>query len=220
MFVATPKNKKQKKKKAGAKNRPNGDEAKINGTKTVDVEDHNDDVNEEQEPGTLATMTTNDDDEGHQSGIKPNEPLPNGISTVMPQLSRSGALDDDAKEISTVDDLSTSTAPDPDPQQNGGTDNNHTYDTSANDTNAKLEALAKEREALRDEVAELRKSIESLQGKHDEDISDMRSQLEESQGEKEHAETQYRTLLGKVNTIKSQLGERLKADAVCLHTLV
>lgn len=162
-------------------------------------------------------MTYNGD-EGHEPGIKANESLPNGVSAAVTQLSLSGSADDYAKEVSTIDSLSTSTAPNPNPQQNGGTDDLHTYDASANDTDAKLEVLAKEREALRDEVAELRKSIESLQGKHDEDISDMRSQLEESQGEKEHAETQYRTLLGKVNTIKSQLGERLKADAVCMHT--
>ena len=87
--------------------------------------------------------------------------------------------------------------------------------TCSEDTEARLDALARERETLRDEVAQLRRSLEELQGKHEEELIDVKGRLEETQGEKDHAETQYRNLLGKVNTIKSQLGERLKADAVC-----
>ena len=82
------------------------------------------------------------------------------------------------------------------------------------DTETRLEALAQERSALRDEVQQLRKSLEELQGKHNGEITNLRQELEETQGEKENADTQYRNLLGRVNTIKSQLGERLKADAV------
>ena len=89
--------------------------------------------------------------------------------------------------------------------------------TSSADTAARLEALAKEREVLREEVAQVRKSLEEIQEKHDEELSSMREQLANAQGEKEQAESQYRSLLGKVNTIKSQLGERLKADAVRVH---
>ncbi|KAL8953543.1 MAG: hypothetical protein Q9222_000601 [Ikaeria aurantiellina] len=81
------------------------------------------------------------------------------------------------------------------------------------DIGARLEALVQERAALKDEVTQLRRSLEDIQGKHDEELNGVREQLEERTGEKEHAETQYRNLLGKVNTIRSQLGERLKADA-------
>ena len=88
-------------------------------------------------------------------------------------------------------------------------------ETYSEDTEVRLDALARERETLRDEVAQLRRSLEELQGKHEEELVDVKGQLKEAQGEKDHAETQYRNLLGKVNTIKSQLGERLKADAVC-----
>ncbi|KAF1990928.1 hypothetical protein K402DRAFT_459704 [Aulographum hederae CBS 113979] len=84
-------------------------------------------------------------------------------------------------------------------------------DTS--DTDERLEALAQERNTLRDEVTELRKSLEEIQSKHEEDLSDLRQELDESQSNKVQAETQYRTLLGKVNTIKATLGERLKSDA-------
>ena len=82
------------------------------------------------------------------------------------------------------------------------------------DTTQKLDALAKDRDALRAEVVELRRSLEQIQEKHSEETSNWQIQLEETQQGKEHAETQYKTLLGKVNTIRSQLGERLKADAV------
>ena len=82
------------------------------------------------------------------------------------------------------------------------------------DTDKRLEALVKEREALREEVAQVRRSLEEIQEKHDVELSNVREQLKETQGEKEQAESQYRNLLGKVNTIRSQLGERLKADAV------
>ena len=82
------------------------------------------------------------------------------------------------------------------------------------DTDERLEALAKERDALREEVAQVRRSLEDLQEKHEVELGNIREQLAETQGEKEQAESQYRSLLGKVNTIRSQLGERLKADAV------
>ena len=84
------------------------------------------------------------------------------------------------------------------------------------DTDERLEALAKERNALREEVAQVRRSLEEIQEKHEVELSSIRDQLAETQGEKEQAESQYRSLLGKVNTIKFQLGERLKADAVSM----
>ncbi len=85
---------------------------------------------------------------------------------------------------------------------------------SSENTEKRFEALATERAALRDEVAHLRKSLKEMQEKHQEELSLQREQLEESIGDKERAETQYSNLLGKVNTIRSQLGEKLKADAV------
>lgn len=83
------------------------------------------------------------------------------------------------------------------------------------ETEERLAAAAKERDDLRLEVTELRKSLESIQQQHEEQLASFRTQVEEAESGKEHAETQYKTLLGKVNTIRAQLGERLKADAVC-----
>lgn len=99
--------------------------------------------------------------------------------------------------------------------------------TDDTDTESRLEAMVKERDLLRAEVRELRESLESIQGKHKMEINEaqekhqgevdeLQEQLEESQASKEHAETQHRNLLGKINTIKSQLGERLKQDAVSM----
>jgi dynactin complex subunit len=82
------------------------------------------------------------------------------------------------------------------------------------DTTSRFDALVKDRDALRLEVTELRRSLEELQAKHASEIEAVQNELAETQGEKENAEEQYQSLLGKVNTIRSQLGERLKADAV------
>lgn len=78
----------------------------------------------------------------------------------------------------------------------------------------RLEAMVNDRDALRAEVTELRQSLEALQSKHQDELSDVTTQLQETQGEKEEAQEQYQNLLGKVNTIKAQLGDRLKSDAV------
>jgi DNA repair exonuclease SbcCD ATPase subunit len=79
---------------------------------------------------------------------------------------------------------------------------------------------------LRQEVTELRKSLENVQSKHDsqtsgeagsqheEEMQSLREELEEANEGKEHFETQYKNLLGRVSSIKTSLGDRMKADAV------
>jgi chromosome segregation ATPase len=89
-------------------------------------------------------------------------------------------------------------------------------DDAAGGATERLDALAKERDSLRAEVTQLRKSLEEVNGKHAEEVSALNEQVKESVSGKEQAETQYKTLLGRVNTIRSQLGDRLKQDAVCL----
>ncbi|KAH7319673.1 hypothetical protein B0I35DRAFT_478000 [Stachybotrys elegans] len=80
------------------------------------------------------------------------------------------------------------------------------------DTAAKLEAMGKEREALRLEVEQLRKQLESIQESHSQEVTKLRDDLEESNAAKETAEEQYQTLLGRVEKIRETLGERLKRD--------
>lgn len=63
----------------------------------------------------------------------------------------------------------------------------------------------------------MRKSLEEIQSKHRDENQDLQQKLEDSEGKKERAESQYQKLLERVNTIKSQLGERLKEDAVCIR---
>lgn len=86
------------------------------------------------------------------------------------------------------------------------------------DTTARLDAMQQERDSLRAEVTRLRQSLERLQDQHRDELSGVQEELQQSQQSKEHAETQYRNLLTKVTTIRSQLGERLKADAAELET--
>lgn len=45
---------------------------------------------------------------------------------------------------------------------------------------------------------------------------DLRAELEQIKGEKEHLENQYRALLGKLTTMRNTLGDKLRQDAVGL----
>lgn len=84
----------------------------------------------------------------------------------------------------------------------------------SDDATARFDALVKDRDALRAEVTQLRQSLEDLQAKHQTELETVQTQLDDTQSEKESAEEQYQNLLGKVNTIRSQLAERMKNDAV------
>ena len=84
----------------------------------------------------------------------------------------------------------------------------------SDDATARFDALVKDRDALRAEVTQLRQSLEGLQAKHQTELETVQTQLDDTQSEKESAEEQYQSLLGKVNTIRSQLAERMKNDAV------
>lgn len=95
-----------------------------------------------------------------------------------------------------------------DPSTNGHAGANGHSDSTA----AKLEAMSQDREALRAEVEQLRKQLEGIRETHESEVSQLRTGLEESEAAKEHAETQYQNLLGRVEKIKETLGERLKRD--------
>lgn len=57
-----------------------------------------------------------------------------------------------------------------------------------------------------------REEIAALKIQHAEEMSTVRAELEETESSRENWESQYHTLLTRVNTIKTTLGERLKAD--------
>lgn len=201
---SAPKSKKSKKKKGG-KGKANGDTGKVNGVKieTEDVIEHDDAEGEEQVPETPIEPPSSP-----QKAEADHAPVTNGtlrkpIEGSDPAEEVSSEENNDAEEetLESKAEGATPTAP---------------KDAAAMpsaDTDERLEALAKERDALREEVAQVRRSLEEIQEKHEVELSNVREQLAETQGEKEQAESQYRSLLGKVNTIKFQLGERLKADA-------
>jgi chaperonin cofactor prefoldin len=88
--------------------------------------------------------------------------------------------------------------------------------TSPIDAENKFDALVRDRDSLRAEVVEMRKSLEEIQLKHQEEMEALQRQLDDSETRKEHAENQFQKLVERVNTIKSQLGERMKEDAVSL----
>ena len=85
---------------------------------------------------------------------------------------------------------------------------------SATEIEAKHRSPLDERDSFQDELVQTRKTLEEIQAKHETELADLQGQLAAARIEKEQAEGQYRGLLGKVSTIRSQLGERLKADAV------
>ncbi|KYK58413.1 golgi matrix protein [Drechmeria coniospora] len=84
--------------------------------------------------------------------------------------------------------------------------------TGHEDPTAKLEAMGKEREALRAEVEQLRIQLEGIQETHQQETSQLQTEIDESNNAKEHAEEQYQVLLGRVEKIKESLSDRLKRD--------
>ncbi|KAJ5151805.1 hypothetical protein N7492_010100 [Penicillium capsulatum] len=77
----------------------------------------------------------------------------------------------------------------------------------------RFDALVRDRDSLRAEVTDMRKSLEEIQSKHQAEMDTLQQKLDDTESKKEQAETQFQQLLQRVNTIKSQLGERLKEDA-------
>ncbi|KAI4612563.1 hypothetical protein J4E80_007297 [Alternaria sp. BMP 0032] len=215
--------KKKNKKKAAAANKADGTD-KVNGDHArSDADDHDEDA----------------EDEAEQAVCGPREPSiqPRRLMVSM-QKPAAHSADPDADD---VDDDQPPLSP---TLQTNGTPHHSISSAIAlglarsrsqqgisasppppSDASARLDAVAKERDALRQEVTELRKSLEEVQNKqstgtsdeshanHEEEMRSLREELDEANEGKEHFETQYKNLLGRVNTIKTSLGDRLKADA-------
>ena len=194
------KSKKHKRKK-GSKAKPTGDLGKANGAIAYDEHEIDDAEGEEQEPKT----PTEPPSSPQKAEIDPTPPLTNGTQRKINDIVETSA--ESNTQLGTVAKEKSHTSED-------GLSSDQSTILTATDTDARLEALVNERNALREEVAQVRRSLEEIKEKHEEELGGIGEQLADTQGEKEQAETQYRNLLGKVNTIRSQLGERLKADAV------
>lgn len=194
---------KKHKKKKGSKSKANGDHGNVNGAKADDEHENGDVDGEEQESKTPTEPPTSP-----QRAERLGHPMTNGT------LRRTNDVTDNSAEVNSQEELVVEEES-PSPADASLGDKGTAL--TPTDTDARLEALLNERAALREEVAQVRRSLEEIQGKHEEELGSIREQLADTQGEKAQAETQYRNLLGKVNTIRSQLGERLKADAVGVH---
>ncbi|KAI9671790.1 MAG: hypothetical protein M1831_003318 [Alyxoria varia] len=192
--TALSKSKKQKKKKTkagGSKASTNA--SKSNGDKEPSVAGSDDD--DAQEPNTESTPIDpmDPDNENMQSTDQPhskgdeNVPASNGI-----EHDKGSAVIPVSKE---------------------SLEDSQWRDRALPNSTNKIEVAAPERDKLREEVTELRKSLESLRQRHEEETVSLKASVDEAQSGRDHAETRYQKLLGQVNTIKTQLGERLKADA-------
>lgn len=96
----------------------------------------------------------------------------------------------------------------------GHTDNGNMTQPDAQQSKDRFDTLIRDRDSLRAEVTDMRKSLEEIQSKHRTEMESLQQKLDDAESKKEHAESQFQKLLERVNTIKSQLGERLKEDAV------
>jgi len=211
-----------------------------NGTTVAAEAGQDNDVNDEHEPDSPVESTykskegpgsaENEDESSKLDGMPSTTSVPPHFraeessphTNGAPKLKGDAAGGESAEDVVEKDDPADSTSQSRGTsvaEQAGSTTTADAMDGQSDDMDTRLDALAREKQALREEVAALRKSIEGMQGKHKDVLGELKEHLENIQGEKEHAETQYRTLLGKVNTIKSQLGERLKADAVRIHPM-
>ncbi|KAI7548981.1 hypothetical protein KC331_g4081 [Hortaea werneckii] len=198
---AAKKKKKSKKKGAGkAQDAPS--DATVNGTGDGDQDDE-DDEDETQDASRNRSIpgAMQNEDKSH---------MPSSPTAPNPQVEREDMpAENGAQQSPPQKDNETSW--DHAPNQNVATAESSSEAPS--DTTSRLDAMQQERNTLRDEVTKLRQSLEDLQRQHTEEVTGVKEELEQTQQSRDHAETQYRNLLGKVNTIRSQLGERLKADA-------
>lgn len=209
--MVVTKSKKNKKRKA-VKGKPNGAVKQINSIKSEVDDQDEDEVEEPETPNqSMHPMHSQDDVE---------KPLPSSDSSSVANGVQDLATVLKTQDLNSHGENSLPRSPTAhrsrkytigeQPIEN---DVAHDY---PGDTEARLDALARERALLREEVAQLRKSLELIQENHNEEVSNLQTELNDTRSGKDQAETQYRNLLGRVNTIKSQLGERLKADAVCI----
>lgn len=126
------------------------------------------------------------------------------------EASKGEANSDDAPKDGFADDQELPSAG----NDTGRTDNGDTTPPDALQSEDRFDTLIRDRDSLRAEVTDMRKSLEEIQTKHRADMEALQHKLDDAESKKEHAETQFQKLLERVNTIKSQLGERLKEDAV------
>lgn len=168
-----------------------------------------------QQAGTgTGTASRKKNNRKKKNATKP-KPAEDGVKN--PKTVENGELCDDDGDQSDDDDGdvgATTTAAQKSPGNGYATSpptNGHPpHDASSDpDTTVRLEAMTKERENLKSEVEELRKSLERIQAAHSQETAQLKSELEEVEAAKEQVEEQYQTLVGRVEKIKESVGIRL-----------
>lgn len=96
----------------------------------------------------------------------------------------------------------------------------------AKELEGRLEAALKEQKVHSDALKELQQELAEVKEAHTQELSEFDERLHRVQEEKQQLDTQYRNLLDRLATIKTTLGDRLKADAVspgaysCVHVIL
>ncbi|KAK7542291.1 putative Golgi matrix protein [Phyllosticta citribraziliensis] len=198
----TPKSKKKKNKKKGAAPKPehNATDIQVNGATSNAAGGDAEDAEADDDVESVHSLEKPSPDKKARPKTQANAQDHQADPDTRPQSNGSARTN------------TTSAAPPPSPPKQTPPPEISSTTMDA-DTTDRLDALAKERDTLREEVTQLRKSLETIQSKHESELADLQSQLTETQVGKEQAENQYKDLRGKVNTIKTQLGERMRADA-------
>ena len=205
-MVVAAKSKKHKKKRGG-KAKPNGDTSKTNGVTDSNKSNQHEDEEDEQESQTPSEPPSSPLKSSHEQ----NQSFVNGVHQ-QPSQSKDTGFEEAADVVPNPDSDSPT-----EPREESTTNEMPAPAEAAShtsDADAGLKAMAEERDSLRAEVARFRESLKAVEEKHEQELATLREQLVETQEGKNQAEAQYKGLLGKVSTIRSQLGERLKADAV------
>ncbi|KAL9084214.1 MAG: hypothetical protein Q9159_005337 [Coniocarpon cinnabarinum] len=189
---STSKSKKQRKRKskAAGASKVNGNATQPNG-----VIDHAEDENEDETQGNEnVDEPQSPTQEDQKASQEPRESIPDRPASTARRKSSAAANGEPAKGTTQSD------------------------SANAGDTASRLDMAVKERNNLRDEVAELRRELEDIQNRHNEEHGALRRDADQARTGKDLAESKYNKLLGQVNNIKTQLGERLQADAAELET--
>ncbi|KAI0445564.1 hypothetical protein F4803DRAFT_135604 [Xylaria telfairii] len=167
------------------------------------------------EPSQQATSAPKKKNNKKKKNATKTKPVEDGVKA--PELAKNGELHNDDGDQSDDDDESVVNVTAADqkdyvnghaasPSTNGHPPEHSSFDP---DTTARLDAMTKEREALKAEVEELRKQLEGIQTAHTQETTQLKSELEEVEAAKEQVEEQYQTLVGRVEKIKESVGNRL-----------
>ncbi|KAL9108812.1 MAG: hypothetical protein Q9227_006469 [Pyrenula ochraceoflavens] len=188
---SAPKSKSKKKKKGGGKNKVNG-QAK----------------NDSSLPDPGGKEDDQENDEPEEDADEPDKQLKN---TVPATTSLEKNIEEGGSQVSKTPPEDTPVKADEATPLRNGMQSLSISNTA--DASQRFEALVRDRDTLRAEVTELRKSLEELQAKHESDAKSIKEQLEESQAETSDWQSKYTTLQDNVNTLKAQVRDRFKANA-------